>query len=462
MPSNRRNDKAANLCLAVVLCIMGLGLFLRSTILLIRNETRNILRITDLQEGRDSVTEFDPYNNNFTSMTNNNSIVDVDHSNSDMDTSSSSLDGQLIYVVGNLSTTDQFIDTLFGVAAARYDNNIANIASALATFSFLKIQRFVQMYQWHEYMVEGPNGGRSYRYDKQWLSYYSDSSCFVKQSSSRKNPKFPFQSLTFIADPINFGNTFDLTDNATLAALNWYEPLNTISIDDVPNGTAIQLSKLTKYIPNGFLYSQSSSNHPDQPNIGDVHVTWDVIRPSTISVVAQFHRALTNQNGNSTSRHNLGPYTTHSGGTILMVQNGFWTVDELFQTEAHIQNTKVWKYRRNGFIWMCVAMIFVVFMSFYFPYVSDMVECRIQGLKPLLHCSMIVALFFLVVALVCMLLALPICIYIIAFAYVAFRPKIAVPVVVSMSFISMTTYTYYWYLGNRKKRQVLNTVGVEL
>jgi Transmembrane protein 43 len=340
MRSNAERNKEDTQSLVVFLCIVGMIPFMGSTILLIRNELRNFQRTTDLQGGRDSVIEIDPFNNNFTSMTINNSIVDVDHNNNAMDTSVSSLDGQLIYTVGNLSTTDQLIDPLFGVAAARYDDNTTNITSALATFSLLKIQRSVQMYQWREYTVEGTFAGTHYRYDKKWLSYYSDSSRFVKRSSSRKNPKFPFPSIEFIADPVNFGNTFDLTDNATLAALNWYEPLNTISIDDVPNGTDIQVSKLTKYIPNGFLYSQSSSNHPDQPSIGDVHVTWDVIRPSTISVVAQFHRAMTNQNGISTGRHNLGPYTTHRGGTILIVQNGLRTVEELFQTEAHIQNTR--------------------------------------------------------------------------------------------------------------------------
>jgi hypothetical protein len=452
MRSRESYEKGDTQCL-VFLCIVAMIPFMGSTILLIRNELRNFQRTTDLQEGRDSVIEIDPYNNNFTSMTNINSIVDVDHSNNAMDTSISNLDGQLIYTVGNLSTTDQLIDPLFGVSAVRYDYNTTNITSTLATFSFLKIQRSVQMYQWHEYTVEGINGGTYKRYDKQWLSYYSDSSRFVKQSSSRINPKFPpFQSLTFIADPVNFGNTFDLTDNATLTALNWYEPLNTISIDDVPNGTAVQVSKLTKYIPNGFLYSQSSSNHPDQPSIGDVHVTWDVIRPSTVSVVAQFHRAMTNQNVNSTSGHNLGPYTTHRGGTILIVQNGIWTVEELFQTEAQIQNTKVWTRRGFGFLLMSVPMILVVFMCYV---LSDMVECRIQRLKPLLDGAIVFWIVLLEIVLVGMLLALPICIFIIALANIAFRPKIAVPVAASMSFFTMI-YSFYWYFGNWKKRQETN------
>jgi hypothetical protein len=453
MRSRAERDKEGKQCLAVVLCIVGMIPFMGSTILLIRNELRNFQRTTDLQEGRDSVIEIDPYNNNFTSMTNNNSIVDVDHTNKAMDTSSSSLDGQLIYFVGSLSTTDQLIDRLFGVEATSDHNSTTSVTSAVATFSFLKIQRSVQMYQWHEYAVEGTFAGTHYRYDKKWLPYYSDSSRFVKRSSSRKNPKFPFQSIEFIADPVNFGNTFDLTDNATLAALNWYEPLNTISIDDVPNGTDIQVAQLTKYIPNGFLYSQSSSNHPDQPSIGDVHVTWDVIRPSTISVVAQFHRAMTNQNGNSTGRHNLGPYTTHRGGTILIVQNGLWTVEELFQTEAQIQNTKVWTRRIFGFLLMSVPMILIAFMCY--PYVSDMVECRIQRLKPLLDGAIVLWIVLLGIVLVGVLLALPICIFIIALANIAFRPKIAVPVAASILFFTMI-YSFYWYLGNRKKRHETN------
>jgi hypothetical protein len=290
---NRSNGQ--KLYCLVVLFTVGMVPFIFSTNLLIHYELRNIQRITDLRKGRKSVKQIDPYKNNLTTTatTNNNSNVNVDHNNSAMDTSSSSL-----------------------------------------------------VCQWREDKTTDDDGTH-YRYDKQWLSYYSDSSRFAKQSSSRNNPNFPpFQSHTFIADPIYFGNTIEFTDNATLAALNWFEPLNTISIDRVPNGAEIRVSQLTKYIPNGFLHSQStstsSSNHSDRPNIGDVRDIWDVTRPSTVSVAAQF---LTTQNGSSTGRHNLGPRTKRHGGTILMVQRGLWTVEELFRTEIHIQNTKAWKYR---------------------------------------------------------------------------------------------------------------------
>jgi Transmembrane protein 43 len=322
----------------VVLFTVGMVPFIFITHLLNRNELRNIQRISELRKSRNSVKQIDPYNNNLTTTatTNNNSNANVDHNNSATDTSSSSLDGQIIYVVGKLNITDRLIDTLFGVVAARNEKNTTNvqnnITSTLVTFSFLKIQRSAQMYQWREVKTTDDDGTH-YRYDKQWLSYCSDSSRFAKRSSSRNNPNFPpFQSHTFIPDPIYFGNIIEITDNATLAALNWYEPLNTISIDDVPNGTDMQVSQVTKYIPNGFLYSPSSSsfNHSDQPSIGDGRVTCDVTRPSTISLVAQFHPAVTTQNGNSTSRYSLGPYTTRHGGTILIVQRGLWTVEEFF------------------------------------------------------------------------------------------------------------------------------------
>jgi hypothetical protein len=287
----------------VVLFTVGMVPFIFITHLLNRNELRNIQRISELRKSRNSVKQIDPYNNNLTTTatTNNNSNVSVDHNNSATDTFSSSLDGQIIYVVGKLNITDRLIDTLVGVVAARNEKNTTNVQNNIT-------------------------------------------STLV----TRNNPNFPpFQSHTFIADPIYFGNTIEITDNATLAALNWYEPLNTISIDDVPNGTDMQVSQVTKYIPNGFLYSPSSSsfNHSDQPNIGDGRVTCDVTRPPTISLVTQFHPSVTTQNGNSTGRYNLGPYTTRHGGTILIVQRGFWTVEELFQTEAHIQNTEAWKYR---------------------------------------------------------------------------------------------------------------------
>jgi hypothetical protein len=91
---------------------------------------------------------------------------------------------------------------------------------------------------------------------------------------------------------------------------------------------------------------------------------------------------------------------------------------------------------------MSVPMILVAFMCY--PYVSDMVECRIQRLKPLLDADGAIVLWIvpLGIVLVGMLLALPICIFIIALANIAFRPKIAVPVAASMSFFTMI-YSFY-------------------
>jgi hypothetical protein len=105
----------------------------------------------------------------------------------------------------------------------------------------------------------------------------------------------------------------------------------------------------------------------------------------------------------------------------------------------------VWKYRGFGVKWMCEAMMCGVLACF----LRKMVKCWVPKTNPntttnfFLNFLFILVLAILQLALVSMLLALPICIYIVAFANVAFRPKIAVPVVVSMSLIAMT-YTCYW------------------
>jgi Transmembrane protein 43 len=399
-------SKMQNACTGV--CI-GFLLFFASIGLLIYNEGRTVKRAKDIDEGQENVILLDL--NNFT----NTSLP-------------SSFENQLIYAVGDLSTTDVLTDPIFGVTNAG-DSNSATGDSAL------KIRRAVKMYQWKQTVTtkqtKTANGGtqttKTYSYSTVWSSTLIDSSQFKQQNPSRKNPtSLAFEPLSLEADPILLGNRILLSDSV-VGMFNWYEPLDTISLDDVPDATL--KSKLTLESANSFYFRKSNTTTSADPQVGDARVTFTEVPPDTISIIAKASRT----NGN----YSLDSYITKRGGSLLLVERGNYTSEEMF-AQADAENTALaWVLRFVGFVLMVISILLILqplaTAVDIIPFVGDCMQGGMEGC---------------IFPMIAFLIALPMTLFVISLAWLAYRPQIAIPILV----VTLGLMIWLWIRAKRGKK----------
>lgn len=400
-------SKLKNACTG--LCF-GFLLFFGSIGLLIYNEGRTVKRAKDLDEGRENVVEIDL--SNFT----NASIP-------------SSFENQLVHAVGDLNTPDVLTDPIFGVTTANMNGTATEDAA-------LKLSRSVEVYQWTESSTSQKTNNldgstrttTTYSYSTIWSSSLINSATFKDKNQSNTNPaSFPFDNLVLEGDPIMLGNMIELSDRV-VDRINFFEPLDTISLEDIPDETLQSQVKLES--ENVFYYSATNDGKNETnttsasasalpPVVGDARITFAVVLPDTISIIAQL------QGSESNDDYNLDSYTTERGGTLLLVKRGTFSSEELF-TQADEENTTLaWILRFVGFFLMVISILLILqplatavdIIPFVGDYLQEGLECCI----------------FPTIALV---ISIPTTLFVIALSWLAYRPYIAIPIVtVSLGFM---------------------------
>ena len=135
----------------------------------------------------------------------------------------------------------------------------------------------------------------------------------------------------------------------------------------------------------------------NEPTIGDVRVTIEIIRPQEISLIAQ-------QSGES-----FQPYQTKAGRQLSMLRMGTVSAESMFEQAISGNRFLTWVLRVVGFIVMFLGVL-LVFRPL--SVVADVVP-------------MIGGLLQLGVALVALLIAAPLALITIAVAWIVFRPLFA-------------------------------------
>ena len=387
--------------------VFGFILFFASFVLLVWNEGRYVKRSKDIDEGREVVVTIDNLE--------------------DFQSDSSVYDSQLVYLTGDLSTQDDISDPIFGVGVVSgametaAPSNAQN-ASETSTNSDsnrdapLKLARSVEMYQWVEKSTtrkeKTSNGGErtitEYTYSKEWSSSLFDSSAFREQSSSRINPSaIPFEQASWVADPILLNDYFVLRD-AAVDRLVWYEPFTTVSLADVPDDTLSQ--QLSTYGSSGFYYSaMNGTSSNSNPAIGDTRITFSQVPPSKVSIIAAF----------STSGNGLGNYITRGGRSFLLLEEGTFTEEELFAQADEENKTLAWILRFVGFALMagsiCLILQPMADAVDIIPFVGD---CMQGGMESCIFPT------------IAILISLPLTLFTIAIAWLAYRPAWSIPILV--------------------------------
>lgn len=288
----------------------------------------------------------------------------------------SDYEGELVHLSG-FATTDEIIaDTYFGVAV----NAIA-------------LERKVEMYQYKENVKreEKDNLGGSttvtetFTYEEVWSSNLIASDKF--QENWRTNPKqFTNEQKSWYANTVSLG-AFTLSEGLVNAMSNYENlPVNEEEFIDKSGRFSVQ---------SGVIYF---GQNPASPKIGDERISFKVLYPQQISVIAQ-------QSGNS-----FKPYKTKVGKTILMVAQGDVSADEMYEMEEQKNAFIRWLLRLLGFV-----IMFIGFAALF---------------KPLAVAGSVVPFIGKIVGfgtgLIAFVLAFTISLTVIAIAWIVYRPLLGI------------------------------------
>lgn len=314
-------------CSSIFGVFLGIAAVIIAFPLLFWNEGRAVERYNSLVEGSGIVISV--------------SASDIDPAN----------EGKLLHLT-DLATTDEILsDVEFYISVQA-----------------LKLKRDVEMYQWQEKQESeekkkaggGTTTETTYSYEKVWSSTLINSGSF-KRASGHENPATMLvQGQSFQADKVTFG-TFILSRS---------------QLDSINDFTTLPLDPATLKLPpsiqNRATIANSEiyvGNDPRSAQIGDLRIDFQVVKPTTISLVAK-------QINNT-----FEPYRTRAGGTIDLLEIGSHSAESMFES-AQTENTILtWILRFVGFMVMFVGfnMIFRP-LSIAFdliPFLGNIVEAGI-------------------------------------------------------------------------------------
>ncbi|MBN8531400.1 MAG: TMEM43 family protein [Alphaproteobacteria bacterium] len=284
--------------------ILGIALFIGAFPVIFWNEGRSVERIRTLDEGRGLVHAI--------------SSDKVDPAN----------EGRLVHFSGIATTRDILQDAIFGVQE-----------------NALKLRRNVEMFQWEEKKSSRSStnlGGSetretTYTYEKIWSDKLINSSSF-KQRDTHKNPaSMPYRTETYTASTITLGG-FTLSA-PYIGQIEHYESyaLSQRNHDAMEN----RFKKSFTLNGNEYFYGD-----PENPAIGALRITYDIISPTTVSVVGK-------QTGSA-----IQPYYTKNGAIQLLAM-GMVGAETMFASAENENTLITWLVRAGAcfMIWLGLIMV---------------------------------------------------------------------------------------------------------
>ncbi|RLA06126.1 MAG: hypothetical protein DRQ51_10255 [Gammaproteobacteria bacterium] len=359
--------------------LFGLVVFIISFPLLFWNEGRAVKTYQSLSEGADIVI---------------NVTADKIDKNNNL---------KLIHLTDKADTREFLTDKSFAI-----------------TENAIRLYRQVKTYQWQEQegsMTEKKPDGKelvtkTYTYNKIWSEELINSTNF-NQAQDYKNPKIVnFYSQTLRAKKVTVG-AFELSHelkNKISTALSIV-----LSMDKIPQ----ELKNNTTIHDNCFLIKKNVTNfNKQQLNIGDQCISFKVIKPNNISIIAQ-------QINNT-----FAPFTTTNGKTISILKMGTFSAKSMFEDAENSNLMLSWLLRIAGFVLMMLGITLIIGplskMANSIPFIGVVIEFG------LIIASSIIALFFSITT--------------ISIAWLGYRPLLSVSIVV----LSILVFTILYFIKKRK------------
>ncbi len=319
-------------------------------------------------------------------------------------------EGKLIHVSGPVKTD-----------APVADDELAVQATAV------KLIRTVEMFQWKEHEKSesrskiggGTETVKTWEYKKEWANGRIDSSQF-KHPEGHENPDAPqFATKTFDAKQVTV-SAFTMSPEQIGQLTNTTDlPVDAAAAEQLPAEVKDKFK-----VASGKFYQ---GEDPATPKVGDVRISFQVVNPSTVSLVGV-------QSGQT-----FAPYQTATGTTILLVEEGNLTAPQMFKKAQDANTFMTWLIRIGGFFLMFLGifMLFrpIVVFADVVPLFGTMLGAGI-GLFAFLGAAI---LSFLTIAI----------------AWVFYRPFIGITMLV------LAAAAFYWLLSvGMKKKAARATVMV--
>jgi hypothetical protein len=240
-------------------------------------------------------------------------------------------EGALVHVSGLASPGMPLRDESFG-------------ASAHA----LRLERQVEMYQWQQETksekTQNLGGGEetktTYSYTKAWSRKPIDSASFKLAAEHRNPPEIPFKELDLVASDARLG-AFRLGE-ALVRKIGGSEPL---ALSDAMLQSVPEASRPKGRIQDGLLCIGAD---PANPQVGDVRVSFRIVKPQTVSVVAQ------QTNGS------FATYKARSGSEVLLLEAGTHDARAMFRSAEAGSAALTWALRLGGWFLMTFGVTLVL------------------------------------------------------------------------------------------------------
>ncbi|MBO7721833.1 MAG: TMEM43 family protein [Kiritimatiellae bacterium] len=271
--------------------IVGIVLFILAFPLLFWNEGRAVRATKTNAEGAAVVVEASP------------------------DSVDPAMEGKLVHVIGEAKTKDILKDDKFGVSE-----------------NAIRLERSIEMYQWVEESEtkEKRNVGGSvtrtttYTYAKEWCDEAVNSDGFKEKDHVNPPP------------PVQLGDTDQYARNVSVGV----RKLESSQIRAIGRSEPLAV----KYKPVGTNEYFDVESAPPDPKVGDVRVTFKVVRPHTVTIVAA-------QNGSS-----FMSYTAKTGNSISHVKDGAVDAAGVFAAAERSNAIVTWLLRLAGFLMMLFGL----------------------------------------------------------------------------------------------------------
>lgn len=368
----------------------GFLLIIASTVLLFWNEGRTVKTTRMLREAGKVCVE----------------LGDISAVNPEMN-------GKMVHASGFATTDDILSDPQFGLS-----------------LNAIQLRRSVEYYQWteiqHSETRDKVGGGQetitTYTYEKDWVSSPQNSSSFrdPEYKNIPNDVLLTVQDNKWSARNVTFG-AYKLPEGL-FSQMSSSEP-ETLTLDpETVNGLSAQLSKSKDAGNVAYVHQDGNviylGSDPNNPSVGDVRISYDNVLPADVSILAVV-------NGNT-----FGRFTAKNGYSLMSLDNGIRSMDEMFQGEHKSNKTMAWIIRLVGLL--------LVFFGF-----RNIFDLLTALFKVLPFLGNIVGMG---VGLVCGVLALVWTLVVIAIGWIAYRPVLGV-------ILLLAAGALIWFLVRKGKQK---------